>query len=379
MVAHQWTDDAQCLYLSGQLPGYIAAKDNSRTISLTRYWSQLDKGWFESWPEETKLGLVKLLGEETAKTKERLRSWMRYREGRQRRAAGGAGPAPSNNRHGGKHSLFKLLDKQDAKRPYWNVEIYQKMFGSKIKEEVMANGYGALSEEAEAEREGAAVEAEAIANGPIEVTVLTEEDTKLAEMMVDNLAVARGDAASGCGCYPQSRPWTKAPKGHLLAPKTTAGATENAAKVPGKRGRPCKTPTLVNTDPAVPDPAAKVTANTNGDENVVPAMTAAARAETTRLNREAADQHKMRAELRRREEVRDREAAEREAAVEAERKCLHNPAGGADLVITGSRPGRRSVQPKKNADGTAVVLPKKRLRAELLTEEPVKKKARTGK
>ncbi|KAJ6626378.1 hypothetical protein B0H10DRAFT_1941935 [Mycena sp. CBHHK59/15] len=193
MVAHQWTDDVQCLYLSGQLPGYFVAKDNSRTISLTRYWSQLDKGWFESWPEETKLGLVrgpnddplteeqvKLLGEEMAKTKERLRSWMRYHEGWQRRAAGSAGPAPSNNCRGGKRSLFKLLDKQDAKRPYRKVDIYQKMFGSKIKEEVMANGYGALNEEAEAEHEH-----------PIDVTVLTEEDTKLAEMMADNLAVVR--------------------------------------------------------------------------------------------------------------------------------------------------------------------------------------------
>jgi hypothetical protein len=106
---------------------------------------------------------------------------MRYRE-RARRSPARIGKKTTR-------SLFRLLNKESVKRALRPQEMYQKLYGAKIKEEVLTRGYGELNEEAEAER----VAAGAVA-GPSDVTavtILTEEERKLAEMAEDNLALAR--------------------------------------------------------------------------------------------------------------------------------------------------------------------------------------------
>jgi hypothetical protein len=67
-----------------------------------------------------------------------------------------------------------------------------------------------------------------------------------------------------------------------------------------------------------------------------------------------------------REKAADTKVAAERAEVERERARLHNPAGGADLFITGSRP-KRAVTATKNPDGSART--KKRSPAELAAEE----------
>jgi hypothetical protein len=67
-----------------------------------------------------------------------------------------------------------------------------------------------------------------------------------------------------------------------------------------------------------------------------------------------------------REKAAETKAAAERAEAERERARLHNPAGGADLFITGSRP-KRAVTATKNPDGSART--KKRSPAELAAEE----------
>ncbi|KAJ6546150.1 hypothetical protein B0H10DRAFT_1969749 [Mycena sp. CBHHK59/15] len=197
MVAHEWTNDEQREFLCGKLPAYMAAQEGAKKVSLTRFWNKLDQAWFERWPEEESsvcrhscrvenlktAAQTELLGAETAKKQGTLEAWLRYRAKVNRRVPGAAaGPSRQTQR-----SLFRVLKKNEVKRAVRPVEVYQKIFGAKIKEEIMKRGYGELNEEAEAERERAAA-AEA---GLIEFRVLTEDETKVDEMQVDNETVAR--------------------------------------------------------------------------------------------------------------------------------------------------------------------------------------------
>ncbi|KAJ7878689.1 hypothetical protein B0H13DRAFT_2346449 [Mycena leptocephala] len=153
------------------------------------------RDWFELWPEELEIGIplrvpgvtpltkqeLNLLGESRTKKKERLKSWMRYRE-RARHSPARIGKKTTR-------SLFRLLNKESVKRVLRPQEMYQKLYGAKIKEEVLTRGYGELNEEAEAERVAAGV----TVAGPSDeaaVMILTEEERKLAEMTEDNLALA---------------------------------------------------------------------------------------------------------------------------------------------------------------------------------------------
>jgi hypothetical protein len=80
------------------------------------------------------------------------------------------------------------LNKESVKRALRPQEMYQKLYGAKIKEEVLTRGYGELNEEAEAERVAAGAAA-----GPsdvVAVAILTEEERKLVEMAENNLALA---------------------------------------------------------------------------------------------------------------------------------------------------------------------------------------------
>lgn len=64
-----------------------------------------------------------------------------------------------------------LTQKPQVTRALRPVEVYQKLYGAKIRTEVMLRGYGLLNEEAEAERAG-----------PREARVMTEEEVAQDEM-----------------------------------------------------------------------------------------------------------------------------------------------------------------------------------------------------
>ncbi|KAJ6527493.1 hypothetical protein B0H19DRAFT_1084037 [Mycena capillaripes] len=201
MGGSKWTTTEQQDFLQARLPAYLAAKAEQKEPSMARFWNSLDAAWFETFPEEPKLGLPprvpgavplteeerKRVGEATISTKKQLKTWMRWREpveagsGRDRVGRGRGG-----GRSGGR-SLFQLLQRQKTKRPLRPVEVYQKNYSSKIMEEVLKLGYGEMNEEAEAERVAAA-KAEA---GPSEAKVLTAEELQAEEKWLDDLAVAR--------------------------------------------------------------------------------------------------------------------------------------------------------------------------------------------
>ncbi|KAJ7920506.1 hypothetical protein B0H13DRAFT_1867578 [Mycena leptocephala] len=196
MGAHEWATAPQHEFLLGRLSAYLAAVEDKHRVPLSRFWDQLWRDWFEKWPEEAEFGFplrvagaapltteeLKQLGESTNNTKERLKRWMRYRDKARRN------PVRISKKTA--RSLFRILEKEVVKRALRPQEMYQKLYGAKIKEEVLKRGYGELNEEAEAER--AAVVAAAA--GPSEqaaVTILTEDERVLAEMTEDALALAR--------------------------------------------------------------------------------------------------------------------------------------------------------------------------------------------
>ncbi|KAJ6461289.1 hypothetical protein C8R47DRAFT_1080714 [Mycena vitilis] len=190
MGGTEWTTDEQRAFLYEQLEVYLPAKENKAT-DLPQ--SVLDPSsttpGFSRWPARKKLGLgpdplssadAARLGVDIAKTKAQLKTWLRYRDRKQGRADGNVGSASLSR------SLFRLLTTPASTRPFRPVEIFQKMFGALIKDEVMSRGYGALNEEAELQRQRVL----ALAH-PSPIVVLTEEETQLAAIAAEEVAEAR--------------------------------------------------------------------------------------------------------------------------------------------------------------------------------------------
>ncbi|KAJ7789963.1 hypothetical protein B0H14DRAFT_3502244 [Mycena olivaceomarginata] len=181
MAPPEWTTVAQKEYLQTQLPAFLSATEKKGT-SLARFWGTLREGWFERWPTETTLGVplppatgeedirsdsqILAVGKATQITQKRLNTWM-YNRRRAIRAAGSSlGLVVSTG--GKRRSLFSQLKRKKSTRPYRKIEIYQRLYGAKLKEEAHRRGYGSLNEEAAAEgvaMAGARVmsEAEAVA------------------------------------------------------------------------------------------------------------------------------------------------------------------------------------------------------------------------
>ncbi|KAJ7878688.1 hypothetical protein B0H13DRAFT_2346448 [Mycena leptocephala] len=187
----------------------------------------------------------------------------------------------------------------------------------------------------------------------------------------------------------QSRPMGNTPKGHPLAATTKKATAPKKLAKPRKapvpaasesipspvipvqvrgRGRPCKTAVAAPAGetvqaPAIPDHASAIIAQ------ALPPATltgAAATAEAARIRREDATNRKLRAEVLQREKAVDAKAAAEAAEAKREQARLHNPAGGANLFIMGSRP-KRAITATKNPDGSARM--KKCSPAELAAEE----------
>ncbi|KAJ7841503.1 hypothetical protein B0H14DRAFT_3457447 [Mycena olivaceomarginata] len=177
MPANPWTTLPERTYLLSQITPYRNAQSAG---TLAQYWVNLDSKFFEHFPVEPKLGLpprvegdppltpeqLKVLGDEMARTKARLKSWLNYHSHKVARGGG-------SQRRGRKHKgLFKAMGKKKKTRSYRDVEIYHSLYTAKVKAEAMQRGYGDLNEEAvEAARHAAA----AAEYGS--VVILTEEET----------------------------------------------------------------------------------------------------------------------------------------------------------------------------------------------------------
>ncbi|KAJ6479431.1 hypothetical protein C8R47DRAFT_1218989 [Mycena vitilis] len=171
--------------------------------------------------------------------------------------------------------------------------------------------------------------------------------------------------------YIFSRPRGQPPPGHALDPavqkkveKATKAQAAKEKKAAGKEAAKVERAAKAALARDAKVAKAALIASDGGDEsaNVTPAMTPAARAETNRLNAIEAGHRALRADLRRREAVRDDAAAARVVADEAERRRLHNPAGGAPLFITPANPVvlRETRERKRTThfDNTTAVLPR---------------------
>ncbi|KAJ7212394.1 hypothetical protein B0H12DRAFT_1079450 [Mycena haematopus] len=164
MPAQEWTTPAQKAYLVEMFAKYLEMSEQGNKKSSQRFWVSLNEGFFTRFPDQAAGD-----GDQIAKAKERLKTWMRYRERHARASAAGRESSTSGGgggRGGKKKSLFQLLQKTKVTRPYRPVEVYQKLYGRRVRGELMKRGYGDLNEEAEAERVAASREGR----------ILTEED-----------------------------------------------------------------------------------------------------------------------------------------------------------------------------------------------------------
>ncbi|KAJ7813720.1 hypothetical protein B0H14DRAFT_3477604 [Mycena olivaceomarginata] len=153
MAPKEWATQPQLEYLRKMLPKYRDARAGVKERSLARFWLLLDDGWFTRYPVEAELGIIvsgpgaepltpdelNLIGNTTTKMKKCLRTWMRWR----------AKPRAVVSK---RSTLFQILKRKKKTFPLRPLEVYQKIYCTKIRSEVMRRGYGLLNEEAEAER-----------------------------------------------------------------------------------------------------------------------------------------------------------------------------------------------------------------------------------
>ncbi|KAJ7657374.1 hypothetical protein DFH06DRAFT_1328186 [Mycena polygramma] len=211
MPAHEWTTPAQREFLLGKLSAYLVARGNSKKVSLSRYWTILHAEYFLRWPERQRLGLAEqtpngvpltaeenvLLGKGIHKTKERLKGWMRYRDTRPQ-----AGQAPASRKSS--RTLFRLLKTKPKKRPLRTIEAYQKMFPTKIQNELDARGFRELNVEVEvpplasyivtaatnADAATDTTDTDTDAPAGVTVRVMTEEEIEAEEERLESAVVA---------------------------------------------------------------------------------------------------------------------------------------------------------------------------------------------
>ncbi|KAJ7153905.1 hypothetical protein C8R43DRAFT_1106586 [Mycena crocata] len=195
MAPNSWTTAEQAAFFARELPLYIAAKENSKKVPLTRYWTRMEEDFFVRWPEEAVLGLpitgpgvhhtsdqLKLLGDATEKRKKQLVAYLRYQD---RLVTQGKGDTSTSAPRGQKATgLFKVLQADKPTRNLQVVEMYQKLYRPKIKEEVLKRGYGDMNEEAaEAVRALPGSSGSALLSAEALRIVEAEEDRQTVERM----------------------------------------------------------------------------------------------------------------------------------------------------------------------------------------------------
>ncbi|KAJ7814244.1 hypothetical protein B0H13DRAFT_2684177 [Mycena leptocephala] len=200
MPANTWTTPEQLVFLSERFSAYLKAKENQKKVPLKRFWALLEEEWFARWPPEKELQLpartptsdpwtpqqTQALGDATKLTKRRLPAWMCYQDAHRNQGGGTTSTTTGTKQK----SLFHILkDSVKATRPIRAVEMYQKLYKSKIQQAGLEDGYGDLNDRAEGEP---AVDAEfATQAGLGEVHVLTADELAEAELTADLLTIQR--------------------------------------------------------------------------------------------------------------------------------------------------------------------------------------------
>jgi hypothetical protein len=86
----------------------------------------------------------------------------------------------TGGKRGKRQSLFSQLKRRKSTRAYRKIEIYQRLYGAKLKAEANRHGYGLLNEEAAAEGVAAA-----------EARVMSEAEAAAAELAANEATEAR--------------------------------------------------------------------------------------------------------------------------------------------------------------------------------------------
>ncbi|KAJ7886284.1 hypothetical protein B0H13DRAFT_2535231 [Mycena leptocephala] len=199
MPANTWTTPEQLVFLLERLPAYLKAKENQKKVPLKRFWAVLEEEWFARWPPEEELKLpartptsdpwtpeqTQALGDATKLTKRRLPAWMRYQDAHRNQGGGTTSTTTGTKQK----SLFRILkDSAKATRPIRVVEMYQKLYKSKIQQAGLEHGNGDLDEGAE----GKPVDAETATQAGLgEVHLLTADELAAAELTADLLTIQR--------------------------------------------------------------------------------------------------------------------------------------------------------------------------------------------
>ncbi|KAJ7839769.1 hypothetical protein B0H13DRAFT_2677154 [Mycena leptocephala] len=198
MPANRWATPEQTTFLLERLPAYLKAKENQKKVPLKRFWGRLEEEWFACWPPEDELKLpartptsdpwtpeqTQALRDATKLTKARLPTWMRYQDAHCNQGSRTTSTGKKQK------SLFKILkDSVKTTRRIRLVEMYQRLYKTKIQQGVLERGYGELNEGAEGEP--VATQASAAQPAPGEVQVLMPDELAAAELTADLLSIQR--------------------------------------------------------------------------------------------------------------------------------------------------------------------------------------------
>ncbi|KAJ7769737.1 hypothetical protein B0H14DRAFT_2632701 [Mycena olivaceomarginata] len=160
MVGREWTTAPQKLYLESMFPSYLAVDElPNNSKALGRFWAALNEEFFQRFPETSR----RFFGGDK-----------RSLEDLDAVSCIGSGPGCELHVQAKKKdgSLFNLLKKTKATRPLRAVEVYHRMYKTKVTAELRGRGYDELTESAVARR--------ALEAGPPEVQILTSDEVKAA-------------------------------------------------------------------------------------------------------------------------------------------------------------------------------------------------------
>ncbi|KAJ7921488.1 hypothetical protein B0H13DRAFT_2318385 [Mycena leptocephala] len=182
----------------GKTPHLPESQRESKEVPLKRFWGRLEEEWFPRWPPEDELKLpvrtptsdpwtpeqTQALGDATKVTKARLPTWMRNQDAHRNQGSGTTSTGKKQK------SLFKILkDSVKTTRPIRLVEMYQRLYKTKIQQAVLERGYGELNEGAEGEP--VVMQSSAAQPAPGEVQVLMPDELAAAELTADLLSIQR--------------------------------------------------------------------------------------------------------------------------------------------------------------------------------------------
>ncbi|KAJ7902926.1 hypothetical protein B0H13DRAFT_2513109 [Mycena leptocephala] len=173
----RWTHADQTAFLFSHLPAYLKAVENKKKTTLTRYWTALEEEWFLKWSAEEEIGLPTPVADSEPEplTVEQLEALGNATQKTKNARPPTDATTTSTSTRKSSRSLFKALKDSKSTRPVRAVEMYQKLYNGKIKEEVDKRGYGEMNEEARA-----------AATASSSSTILTAEELEAADLQAES-------------------------------------------------------------------------------------------------------------------------------------------------------------------------------------------------